>query len=209
MFVERFMSGEFDRLSDIFRWSQQFTFQKQNLAAHQYNVAILANAIAVELDFSETAKLQVLQYSLHHDFDEIWTGDIPHELKYNSNNGAKIRDELNSYIFVKASFEFDNEDVSASEREIGKIINHTDNFPNSIKNLVKVCDWLDMLWFCRREIMLGNSNFVQLHIYCFEILLRSIVLFEDVIEIDCPQIIDASVYNEQVFKSLIQKIKQI
>lgn len=90
--------------------------------------------------------------------------DLSHEIKYNEYNGYDIRRSLNSFVRYKVSKEL-NEEVkgvvdqitSASEMMINNIISST-----SIENnFVKVCDWLALIMFIKREMKLGNSNFEE------------------------------------------------
>ena len=182
--IRRSMNGDFDRLFDTMRWnSSNFVFQKESLAAHQYMVAYFANALALDLSFGVEARLNVLEYALHHDWDEIFTGDIGHEVKYNQYNGLRIRESLEELIRFSAQKEFLRSEYD-SEIVIGRIIADTHEYAPCVKMLVKVCDWLSMLFFCVREVKLGNTYFLSKMMYCIDSCVASVDKFWDQLLID-------------------------
>jgi hypothetical protein len=101
---------------NIKRWTIVSTIQKQSLAEHLFNVAMIARDICVEADIDDT---NVVKYALDHDLDEIMTGDIPSPAKarlnikddYNGKSKArcaptellivKAADLIDAYLFIK------------------------------------------------------------------------------------------------------------
>lgn len=208
--VKKLITGEYNRLFDTIRWnSSNFVFQKESLASHQFTVAVLANALACDLSMDPTVRLQVLEYALHHDWDEIYTGDIGHEVKYNRHNGQTVREVLDSLIqhFAEKEFLSGEED---SQIIIGRVISGTHDYKKSVQYLVKVCDWLSMLFFCIRETKLGNSYFKDTMHYCAESCILSIEKFWNQYLVDCETDADFCtlfVPDEEYKNDLIDFIK--
>lgn len=210
MITKRFLHGEFNQLFDITRWASYHTFQKENLATHQFAVAVLANSIAVDLEFTDKARLQVLVYSLHHDWDEIFTGDIGHEVKYNSKHGINLRQTLNDIVDDVAAKHF-LEKNTESELEIGNVISGQHEYYPCVQKLSKVCDWLSMLWFCAREIKLGNRYFEERTAYCANSTLKAMDAFWDQLRIDAQEhdVINALEPDELVLQALHDCVREV
>ena len=183
--TKRMLSGDFDRLFDTLRWnSSHFAHQRENLASHQYMVAVLANALAIDLSFAPEYRLQVLQYAMHHDWDEIFTGDIGHEVKYNKQNGPKIREIIDQLVEFTAKEQFITHATDESEVSIGLVLSGEHGFEPCVPMLSKVCDWLSMLFFCVRETRLGNKHFEPKLVYCVNSTLAAIDRFWEQLKID-------------------------
>lgn len=211
--TRRLLSGDFDSLFDTIRWNgSSFTHQKENLAAHQYTVAVMANALAIDLSLAAEYRLQVLQYALHHDWDEIFTGDIGHTVKYNSHNGLLLRQTIDQLVDFTAQREFISNATDESEISIGLVLNGEHGYSPSVPMLSKVCDWLSMLFFCARETRLGNTYFQQKMAYCSNSTLASIDRFWEQFKIDVSEndsFITVLEPEEQIVMELIDIVKEL
>ena len=69
------------RACHVTRWHIVQTQRQQTLAEHQYNVAIIAVAIAAKLSLPQTIQDEVMRYAMTHDLDEVVNGDVPSPLK--------------------------------------------------------------------------------------------------------------------------------
>jgi hypothetical protein len=99
----------------------------------------------------------------------MFTGDIVHGVKYDSLHGEDLRDLLDKIIKNKANQKFD--DNVLCERLMKSMM--VDEIPVFIKKLVKVCDWLSMLFYLKKELQLGNTALIRHHNYCFKKLIDS------------------------------------
>lgn len=211
--TRRMLSGDFDRLFDTLRWnSSHFAHQRENLASHQYMVGVLANAISIDLSLSAEYRLQVLQYALHHDWDEIFTGDIGHAVKYNSHNGPILRETIDQLVDYTAKREFIDSATDESEVAIGLVLNGQHGYEPFVPMLSKVCDWLSMFFFCVRETRLGNTMFKEKLVYCANSTLGSIDRFWEQFYIDVrmnEDIITVFEPEEAVMTNLVDIVKTI
>lgn len=210
--TKRMISGDFDRLFDTIRWNSSiYAHQRENLASHQYMVGVLANALSIDLSFAPEYRLQVLQYALHHDWDEIFTGDIGHEVKYNKQNGPKIREILDQLIEYTANVQFIENATDESEVAIGLVLNGGHGYEPCVPMLSKVCDWLSMLFFCVRETRLGNKRFEQKLVYCVNSTLASIDRFWEQFKIDISlndKLITVLEPEESIIQELIVIVRE-
>jgi len=208
--IRRSLNGDFDRLFDTIRWnSSNFVHQKENLATHQYLVTYMANALALDLSFSPEARLQVLDYAMHHDWDEIFTGDVGHEVKYNKHNGVNIREALDALIEHLAHKEFLSSEYD-SEITVGRVIAGNHGYAPCVPMLAKVADWLSMLFFCVREVKLGNTYFVTKMHYCIDSTVFAINKFWEQLLIDCeadPDFLTVFAPDEEFKEDLIDIVK--
>lgn len=170
--LSKIFNGKYlQRLDNIIQWQEKDVFKQESVSQHSYKVAIFARVLLEDIfGQSEDAnvnefKLEVITRALLHDWYESFIlRDLSHEIKYNEYNGYDIRRVLNSFVRYKVSEEL-NEEVKgvadqitfASEMMINNIISST-----SIENnFVKVCDWLALIMFIKREMKLGNSDFEE------------------------------------------------
>lgn len=204
--IRGILFGDYNQLFDTIRWnSGNLTIQKENLASHQYVVSVMANCIAIDLNFSPEARLSVLDYAMHHDWDELFTGDIGHNVKYNKINGPELRETLKRFIKIKANAIFIEKATDESELLIGKIISEEFDCLPSVKLLIKVCDWLSMVFFCKREVQFGNSYFHNTLTYCLSKFDESVDSFWKQIVIDSEdnaEFLSDFAPNEEVFNDL-------
>lgn len=68
------------RAAGVTRWHIVKTHNKQSLAEHSFNVAMIAVDILRRADLAEKEK-EAAWIALHHDLDEVITGDIPTPMK--------------------------------------------------------------------------------------------------------------------------------
>lgn len=75
--VPLFHIGDIPRMSHTKRWNILGDLPTQSLAEHSYNVACIAAHIVQQHGLNPDQAHAVTGYALVHDFDEIFTGDIP------------------------------------------------------------------------------------------------------------------------------------
>lgn len=65
------------RAGHIKRWNIVNTSREQTLAEHLFNVALIAQSIADDMEFSDFERHLMLAWSLSHDIPEVVCGDTP------------------------------------------------------------------------------------------------------------------------------------
>lgn len=135
--------SEFElRLSAVPRWVIVNTIQKQSVAEHSFNVAIIAPRIAInhfgvsQRDFETLYR--ITRYALLHDQYEAFTGDIPSPAK--------------AALGIKENpSEFDTR------------VNEYEPASELIERVVKVADYIDAILFLSREMEMGNGSVRLIH----------------------------------------------
>lgn len=160
------------RLDNIIQWQERDVFNKESVSQHSFKVSVFTRVLLDDV-FGDSHNLQLERFKLDcvthaifHDWDEaIFLRDISHSIKYNEFNGQDVRNAIDEYVNHEFSNEFENldeQDIVAYETLRKSIV---DVDPN-VKIVVKVADWLALLFFCRRELALGNKNFEATYKYC-------------------------------------------
>lgn len=171
------------RLDNIHQWQDRFTFQKESVAQHSYKVSVFAQLLLYYLFEDSNAndyealrfRLDCIETALLHDFDEaILLRDLSHETKYNSFNGVKLRDVVNSYVDHQLQEEITGYHVKDSQKEYRFFACVTGSMDEEVCKFVKVCDWFALLFFIKEEVRLGNHAFQEREKYCTEKLIDSI-----------------------------------
>lgn len=173
------------RLDNTIQWQEKDTLASESVSSHSFKVAVFARLLLEDLfgkclstkinDF----KLNVITAALFHDFDEaILMRDISHELKYNRYNGNKIREVLNNYVSHVVEKDFtsrlvieENQHKSFYQDSAKMLSSAVLCEDEAVKTFVKYCDWLALLFYCKREIDLNNQNFKSIIKYCEEMTL--------------------------------------
>jgi len=133
--------GDLDhRLSVVKRWGTTQTIHQQSVAEHIFNVERIAMRIAVEwFGITDDAMLYyVVHWAHHHEDLETLSGDFPSMVK--------------PY--------FDEQSMAIEHSDVLPIVTP---MSDDIKNIVKLADLLDGMWFLVVEKKLGN-NYLDLHV---------------------------------------------
>lgn len=157
------------RLDNIKQWLEYDRHQQESVSQHSFKVSVFAMSLLEYLWPSDTQraevwlfKYQTLKLALMHDFDEaILRRDITHELKYNNYNGGEIRNVLDKFVNHQLTEEF------GEESEVVKMFSKEDKFYDVMHAIVKVADWMALLYFLNRELAIGNRSWpLNLLPYC-------------------------------------------
>lgn len=128
--------GELDyRMSVVTRWSVVSTLRKQSLAEHSFNVAVIAERIAIQwFGWRDKYVLYtVYDYALKHDRKEAVTGDFPSYIK-------RFIDEDAIDDFYEPEFGPDPEPTKL------------------VRQIVKIADYIDAIIFLDMEMSHGNLS---------------------------------------------------
>ena len=164
--IEKMFNGPYLRqLDNIVQWSEMDVFQRESVSQHSFKVTVFTRVLLEDIfkdvdpgliisSAVEMFKRDCVDYAMFHDFDEaLIRRDISHVTKYNRFNGESIRRDLNA-LSEYLSQEAFQDGTMAGEFVHGNIIHPAP----LVKRFVKLCDWLAMAFFIRREQRLGNSN---------------------------------------------------
>ena len=152
-----------ENLDNIHQWSERDSIIKESVSQHSFKVAAIATYLLKKIDSDingfvsirfewSTYKCKVLSYAILHDFDEaIFGRDVSHVVKYNSFNGDDIRKAIDEYV------------NHILDKEFSGLI---PNLPPVVKRFVKLCDWLALLTFCKRNKKMGAKSYDMEEVYC-------------------------------------------
>lgn len=158
--IEKVFNGAYlKRLDNIVQWSEKDVFTRETVSSHSYKVTVFCRVLLEEIfrvdnDSIREFKMNCVTHAMFHDWDEaLLLRDISHETKYNSYNGEQIRSVLDSLSKHLAVNEFLDE-TSTGEFIFGAIFTNDE----SVNSFCKVCDWLALAFFIKREQSMGNQN---------------------------------------------------
>lgn len=158
--IEKVFNGAYlKRLDNIVQWSEKDVFTRETVSSHSYKVTVFCRVLLEEIfkvdnDSTREFKMNCVTHAMFHDWDEaLLLRDISHETKYNSYNGEQIRSVLDSLSKHLAVNEFLDE-TSTGEFVFGAIFTNDE----SVNSFCKVCDWLALAFFIKREQSMGNQN---------------------------------------------------
>ena len=164
--IEKMFNGPYLRqLDNIVQWSEMDVFQRESVSQHSFKVTVFTRVLLEDIlghvdpgsadNWTVTLfKRDCVDYAMFHDFDEaLIRRDISHVTKYNRFNGPEIRRNLNALSEHLAQQEF--RDGTKSGDFVFENVIHP---APAVKRFVKLCDWLAMAFFIRREQRMGNSN---------------------------------------------------
>ena len=158
--IEKVFNGAYlKRLDNIVQWSEKDVFTRETVSSHSYKVTVFCRVLleeifSVDSDSVREFKMNCVTHAMFHDWDEaLLLRDISHETKYNSYNGEQIRTVLDNLSKHLAVNEF-LDGTSTGQFVFGAIFTNDE----SVNSFCKVCDWLALAFFIKREQSMGNQN---------------------------------------------------
>lgn len=162
--------GKICSLDNIHQWEERDSVIRESVSQHSYKVAAICHYILHDVEFQVDAaglckneemkmkflnfKYQCLSYAVMHDFDESILGrDISHILKYNKLNGDVIRKALDEYVMETTRGKYEGVYVTPCYE---------------VKTFVKLCDWIALYTFIKRNNRMGVKTFKEEKQYCHE-----------------------------------------
>lgn len=194
--IDKIFNGPYlRRLDNIIQWQEKDVFARESVSQHSFKVAVFTSVILEDIFPTKNShnvvdeirskhiaefKLKCIQSALFHDLDEaLLLRDISHETKYNGYNGEQIRNALNALSDHIANKEFFDEKLGSC----GSMIYYAMRCKNPVvKSVVKVADWMALIFFVRREQDLGNKTLDSLRPYLIESFKRAINEMREQIE---------------------------
>lgn len=150
---------ELYKMSNIWRYSGRLIQKPENLAEHSFYVAFKVLELGSHFNIPEDKIIKALRIALCHDIGEIYTGDLPHNLKMYSPKIKEISEQLEVELISK-NFEFFSNDFK----------DFADRKDEIVCTLVDLADCADVLMFIDREELLGNKHedIMQIRTECYE-----------------------------------------
>jgi 5'-deoxynucleotidase YfbR-like HD superfamily hydrolase len=159
-----------ESLDNIHQWEERDSVIKETVSQHCYKVAAICHYLLhdIELQVDKVGmykdealrikllsfKYNCLSYAIMHDFDESILGrDISHTIKYNEFNGEVIRKALDEYVMETTRGNFNGIYVVPSYE---------------VRTFVKLCDWIALYTFIKRNNRMGVKTFKKEKTYCWE-----------------------------------------
>ena len=158
--LEKIYNGKhLSKLDKIMQWEDKETVRSESVSTHSYKTTVFCSVLLDDVfpgfDNPEwnTLKVKCMNRALFHDWDETFISrDISHEVKYNKYNGECIRDTLDKYARAAAAEDFGLKSVIGSSMFLDKAADF------GVYSIVKLCDWMAMSYFIKREQSLGNTS---------------------------------------------------
>ena len=159
--IDKIFNGAYlKRLDNIIQWSEMDVITRESVSQHSYKVTIFCRVLLEEIfgnKFSPVVANYVIScvdHAMFHDWDEaLLLRDISHETKYNKFNGDKIRAELDALSKFLSKKEFETDTLGG--QFVYEALNTTDS---KVLLFCKVCDWMALAFFIKREQSRGNTN---------------------------------------------------
>ena len=159
-FVDGFLEFSVDRLGAITRYNTKRFIRPQTVMQHLGSTALIAmvlsdylNEIGVRNDPE-----RVLRMALVHDLEEVTSGDIPHELKYDVPHSAQLRtalDKLTNYTLNKTINLIGD---SRMQGEYKRLVAEEKARETIEAKIVKSADYIDVVIYTRLEGKIGNKT---------------------------------------------------
>jgi len=167
VFEKIIIDEDFDCLNNLIRWNDSKRNKNETVAHHTFLVIWFTRILVENLFDSEDhqIKLEITTLALFHDFDEAFTGDILHPFKYNDFNGEEIRRLIREYCDHRVNTKYKHWTKTDTLFRDNII---SDNHPKIYHMIVKVADWLSMVFYVRKEIKLGNQDMKENYLFCIQ-----------------------------------------
>lgn len=177
MIKKIFKGAYLKRLDNIKQWQEMDVFKEESVSQHSYKVTVFTRILLEDI-FGENYNIEVMKFkndcvsrAMFHDWDEaLILRDMSHETKYNHYNGKQIRVALDDFSKHRAYEEFSKNSEGEKNDTSDMLLNSISNPDKVVEKFVKLCDWLALAFYIKREESLGNTSLSKQHKTVFEIL---------------------------------------
>lgn len=156
------MLKEYRMLSFVERWGIAPRHHHQNVADHSFFVTLYASELCEMLGVRQIERAEVLDAALRHDAFEAWTSDPPGPAKRSLFDPVKAK--AYHAKFAEGMGEFYSVSVAATDTDVQTTVNS--KFGGrwlSIRNIIKVADLTDEVFYLAFERNLGNNMVLDLY----------------------------------------------
>jgi 5'-deoxynucleotidase YfbR-like HD superfamily hydrolase len=159
-FISGFLDYTVERLTSIVRYNTVKFVKPQPLMQHLGSATLIAmllsdyfNQIGIKNNTERVMRMAII-----HDIDEVVSGDIPHEAKYQVEFSQELRealDKLTTYTIHSTLVMIKDKDLEARYNEL--FLDEKEK--KSIEaRIVKLADSADVIIYARHEQKLGNKT---------------------------------------------------
>lgn len=136
------------RMHGIIRYANRNRIKNEDLAQHSYSVAYYCFQIANEYHIKDEIRNEAIAMSIIHDIGEVFTSDLPHDIKYENPELKELCDTLERRY------------VNTQLPEVKDLWNKLEDkqHPTLAGAMVKLGDTLSVDAYVNREIELGNKS---------------------------------------------------
>lgn len=136
------------RMHGIIRYANRNRIKNEDLAQHSYSVAYYCFEIAEKYHINDTTRNEAIAMAIIHDIGEVFTSDLPHDVKYENPELKELCDKLErKYV---------NEQMLPIRDLWNKL--EDKEHPTLSGAMVKLGDSLSVNAYVDREIELGNTS---------------------------------------------------
>lgn len=157
-FINGFLEFSLDRLSAIARYNTKRFIRPQTVMQHLGSTALIAMLLSDYLNGIgvKNNPERVLRMALVHDIEEVVSGDIPHELKYDVPHSEQLRstlDKLTAYTLDKTLSLIGDDHLQDAYR---RLVAEEKSRETVEAKIVKTADYIDVVIYTRLESKIGN-----------------------------------------------------
>lgn len=171
--IAKVVDTELYKMSNIWRYTSRLILKPENLAEHSYYVAANVMKFGAALNLPEEQINKAVRIALAHDTGEVFTGDIPHNLKIYSSDIKRISEELEVKL-IGENFPYFKKDFEDFYNNIDPIVT----------KLVELADVADVIMYINREETLGNrdEDILQIRAECNERYIKIKLELDDLVK---------------------------
>ena len=136
------------QMQGIIRYGNRLRIKDEDLAQHSYSVAYYCFEIARNYNIPDDIRNEAIAMAIIHDIGEVFTSDLPHDVKYENPELKELCDKLEDKYIQKELPEVYNLWQKAESKDKKSI--------SSV--MVKIADSMSVRDYCQREIILGNNT---------------------------------------------------
>lgn len=137
------------RMHGIIRYANRNRIKNEDLAQHSYSVAYYCFEIAEKYHITKETRNKAIAMAIIHDIGEVFTSDLPHDVKYENPELKQLCDKLErKYV---------HEQLPSAVAELWDELEDKEH-PTLAGAIVKLGDSLSVNAYVDREIELGNTS---------------------------------------------------
>ena len=134
------------QMQGLIRYANRARIKDEDLAQHSYSVAFYCFQIAEQYNIPEDTRNKAIAMAIVHDIGEVYTSDLPHDVKYQNPELKELCDKLEcNYIYKDIPEVYELWCEAEEKKTIPAII-------------VKIADSMSVRAYAEREILLGNRT---------------------------------------------------
>lgn len=181
--LDLLIDRDFDAFSHTIRWNGTPLNKPITLPHHSWWVSLISLCLCEHLKLNALITKRILSYSICHDLDEMFTGDLIHPFKHNSINGKEIKKVVEDYIKEALNRKWPLDEKS-EENDLNQFFHEILNLKKEplVNCVIKMADHLSLYNYLNVEVRMGNEYFYSIIPYCLELIIKSCHNLQQVVE---------------------------